>query len=215
MGTLIQPNLETIVAVRPDVVLCSSEDGGVQSVDRLYGAGVGVRRFGRNRNFADICANYVALGGMVGKGGLAERKAEEYRRALARAAAAVASAPARKPRVAFFLSHRPLIAASSGSFIGGIIADAGGVCAYGASARPYAMVSIESLADADPDVIIVMEGDDPEAFFSELSADFQDLRAVAARRMYPVPADSIPYYTPADYVKSVGRLSRMLAAQRP
>lgn len=39
-----------------------------------------------------------------------------------------------------------------------IIADAGGTCDYGESVRSYAMVSIEALADADPDVIIVMEG---------------------------------------------------------
>jgi iron complex transport system substrate-binding protein len=210
VGTLVQPNLESIVALRPDAVLCSSEDGRVQSVDRLAGAGVPVRTLGRNRGFADICANFVAVGEFIGKGQLARRKAAEYGRALSRASAAVSPGRGRKPRVAFFLSHRPLIAASSGSFIGGIIADAGGACAYGKSARPYSMVSIESLADADPDVIILMEGDDPRAFFRELSSGFRDLKAVAGRRMYPIPADSIPYYTPADYVKSVELLSRMI-----
>ncbi len=207
VGTLVQPSLEIIVAIRPDLVLCSSEDGPVQNIVRLREAGIPFRRFDRNRDFTDICKNYMALGELLGKSDLARQKTAEYSRALRRAAF---SGTGLRPRVAFFLSGHPLIAASTGSFIGGIIADAGGVCAYGESARPYSMVSIESLADADPDVIIVMAGEDLQPFFRELIEGFRDLKAVAEGRMYPVSADSIPYYTPADYVKSVETVARML-----
>ncbi|HOD14299.1 MAG TPA: helical backbone metal receptor [Spirochaetota bacterium] len=211
VGTLIQPNLETIIALRPDVVLYSGEDGPVQSVERLRDAGVPLRRFDRNRNFSDICRSYVALGDLLGKGRTARHKAAGYERTLLRAAPERPAAGGPRPRVAFYLSYRPLIAVSSGSFIGRIIADAGGECAYREAGRPYPMVSIESLADADPDVVIVMAGEDPGPFFRELADGFRDLKAVAAGRVYPIPADSIPYYTPADYVKSVERVAGMLA----
>ena len=49
IGTLIQPNIEKIVALSPDIVLSSWEDGLVQNVDRLVEAGIPVWRFKRNR----------------------------------------------------------------------------------------------------------------------------------------------------------------------
>ena len=214
MGTLSSPAWKQLFALRPDVVLYSGEDGPVQNVERLRDAGVRLHRFDRNRDFSDICRSYVALGDLLGKGDLARHKTAGYERALHRVAKERSAAGGPRPRVAFFLSYRPLIAVSSGSFIGRIIADAGGACAYREAGRPYSMVSIESLADADPDVIIVMAGEDPGPFFSELNAGFRDLKAVAAGRIYPIPADSIPYYTPADYVKSVERVGRILGKQR-
>ena len=113
--------------------------------------------------------------------------------------------------MAFFLSCRPLIAASSDSFIGRIIRDAGGSCAYHTAGLSYPMVSVESLVYADPDVFISMGGDaDSSDFFRVLSGDFNSLKAVRNRALFMIAPDTIPYYTPEDYVKSVEKISGIL-----
>ena len=209
VGTLVQPNLEKILMLKPDIVLYSSEDGLVQNIDRISGAGVAAYRFGRNRNFADICGNYLTLGGMLGRTTEAVRNADRYRGILA--GMKQAGSVAGRPLVVFLVSCRPLIAASSDSFIGQVIQDAGGRCAYQGGGRPHPPVSIESLIATDPDVIVAMAGgDDTKDFFRLLAREFSGLKSVSRGRMFEITPDTIPYYTPADYVASVARISRIL-----
>jgi ABC-type Fe3+-hydroxamate transport system substrate-binding protein len=209
IGTLVQPNLETIVMLRPDIVFYSGEDGLVQNIGRISGAGVATHRFGRNRNFNDICGNYTALAGMLGRLPAAQKKVNGYREILDRLKKR--GRAAEPPLVVFLISCTPLIAASADSFIGQIIGDAGGRCAYGGAGRPHPMVSMESLVQTDPDVIIAMTGgDDVDDFFRRLSRDFKDLAAVSHGNMHAISPDTIPFYTPSDYVKSVERISYIL-----
>lgn len=211
VGTLVQPNLEAIVVLEPDIVLYSAEDGLVQNIDRISAAGIAVYGFGRNRNFEDICGNYHALAGMLGRTDEAVRNVGRYRDMLGRLKKTGGTAG--RPLVVFLVSCRPLIAASADSFIGHMVHDAGGRCAYDGGGRPHPPVSLESLVAADPDVIIAMTGgDDTADFFRQLSREFRDLKSVSRGRLHDIPPDTVPYYTPADYVRSVGRISRILGA---
>ncbi len=212
VGTLVQPNLEAIIRLKPDIVLFSSEDGPVQSIDRLEDAGVRMYRFSRNRNFHDICDNYLRLAAMLGREPEAREKIARYSDLLRRTGEGRTSGTRRiPPTVAFFLSHRPLIAASEESFIAQVIRDAGGICVYSGTHGVYPLVSLESLVETDPAVIISMAGDDEAgAFYRRLSLDFRTLKAMKNRSFYVIDPDTIPYYTPADYVKSVARLAEIL-----
>lgn len=214
VGTLVQPNFERIIMLKPDAVFHSVEDGLVQNIDRISGAGVASYRFGRNRNFDDICNNYLELASLLGLGSEGLSKIAGYRDRLGRIRK-TARAPER-PVVVFLVACRPLIAASAHSFIGRIIHDAGGRPAYAGGGRAHPPVSIESIVEADPDVIIAMTGgDDTGEFFSMLSRDFRRLKAVAGGRLYAIPPDTIPYYTPADYLASVERISCILEGRAP
>lgn len=213
VGTLVQPDLETIVLIKPDLVVYSEEDGLVQNVGRFRDAGIVLYRFRRNRNFNDICANYLDLARIMGRVPEARKKIGEYAASLRRITMRSSPASLRgRRRVAFLLSHNPLIAASTESYIARIIQDAGGACIYSDAGRPYPPVSLESLVIADPDLIISMAGDDSENFFRRLSRDFPGLKAVRNHACHAIASDTIPYYTPADYLKSVERMADIIHA---
>lgn len=211
VGTLLQPNIERIIALEPDLVLFSGEDGPVQKLEMLKRAGVASRRFGRNRGFRDICGNYLSLGALLGKERLARARVTGYRERL-QGMVHRNRERSKCPLTAFFLSCRPLIAASAESFIGGVIDDSGGVPAYAGAGMPYPLVSIESLVARDPDVIICMTGEDDLREFTRMLSDFPGMKAVAGGRIHLIDPDNVPYYTPADYVTSVERVSALLAA---
>jgi ABC-type Fe3+-hydroxamate transport system substrate-binding protein len=119
------------------------------------------------------------------------------------------------PLVAFLISCRPLIIASEDSFIGKVIRDSGGRCPYGGTGIPYPLISIESLVGTDPDVIISMTGgEDTSDFFRRVEVDFKDMKAVRYGNIYTIEPDTIPYYTPADYVKSLEKISVMIQKAR-
>ncbi len=211
VGTLLQPNIERILTLEPDIVLYSGEDGPVQNLKRLGWAGTRTRRFERNRDFSDICKNYIALGALLEREDLARQKANEYRARLELLTRGARAGSARRPLVTFFLSCRPLIAASAESFIGRVIVDAGGIPAYSGAGMPYPLVSIESLVAADPDLIICMTGEDDLRDFIRALSAFGSMKAVARRAIYLIDPDTVPFYTPGDYVKSVTKVSALIA----
>jgi iron complex transport system substrate-binding protein len=203
VGDLARVDMERIVALGPDMVFFSAEDGATQIADRVRAIGVPAHRFGRSRDFDDICAHYMDLGDMLGRGARAREQIGEYRRALSR----IARAPG-GPRVALFISHAPLIPAGGGSFAGRMIEAAGGRNAFGGIDRPFPVVSAEHLVRLDPDVIVSIDAD-PGKYFS--SGAFRGLRAVRRGAVRSIDADLIGMYTPRNFVAAVGELGRLIA----
>jgi iron complex transport system substrate-binding protein len=212
VGTLIQPNIEKIILLKPDLVLYSAEDGLVQNAERLADAGITSRRFARNKNFDDILKNYLIMAEILGREETARKKIGQYREARDRVKGATRSGVAlQRPRAAFLLSCSPLIVASSDSFIGQVIRDAGGTCPYGGGGGPHPLISIEALVESDPDLIISMSGgEDTGDFFRRLEDDFRELKAVRHGNIFTIADNSIPYYTPADYVTSLEKIAVMI-----
>ncbi len=201
VGTIIQPSIETIALLRPDLVIASQEDNAVQHLDRLKALGIRTVSFPKNRDFDAICANYLALGKLLGMERPAEEKIEKYRRERDRLKADADRCP-----VAFIVSHRPLIAASGDSYISRIIADAGGRNVVGKIGIAYPIVSGELLIASSPRVILSIIPGAPE-FFSGMFGLHGALRAAVRS----ISVDHIPYYTPADYIASIGEVRAVLA----
>jgi iron complex transport system substrate-binding protein len=211
IGTLVRPNIEKILSLKPDCVLYSAEDDLVQNIDQLAGAGIAMERFSRNRSFEDICNNYIILGRLFHIEPAARKKVLDYKMRLERLKKRHEAGGRKKgarPLVAMFVSHRPLMAVSAGSYIGQIIRDAGGTCAYGQTGRPYPLVSFESLVEMDPDFVIsVVDGKNN---LSKRLRGSTALSCVRNRRIYAVSPDSVSYYTPADYLGAVEIISRLI-----
>jgi iron complex transport system substrate-binding protein len=212
VGTLIHPSIEKIILLKPDLVLYSAEDGLVQNVERLTEVGIPSYRFARNKNFEDICENYLVLAGVLGREDKAREKIKQYREMHDRINSGKRSSSIlQRPLAVFLLSCSPLIVASADSFIGQVIWDAGGTCSFGGRGVPHPLISIEALVESDPDLIISMSGgEDTNDFFHRLEADFQELKAVRCGNIFTIASDTIPYFTPADYVKSLEKITVMI-----
>jgi iron complex transport system substrate-binding protein len=204
VGSMISPDIEKIVSLRPDVVLLSMEDNPTQPADRLFAIRVHCVVFQRNTGFSSIRENYLRLARLLGKVELARRKLLVYERKPP------GRAPAGRPlKVALFVSHNPLLAATASSFIGGVIEQAGGVNIFGRGLPAYAMASVEYILMRDPDVIVsIIPGSD--GFFTGLFDSPRSVSALRAGNVYTIDPGHICYYSPADYVASVEELSSIL-----
>ncbi|HDP81429.1 MAG TPA: hypothetical protein ENN21_11360, partial [Spirochaetes bacterium] len=103
-GNLIQINMETLVALRPDMVYSSREDSAVQRMEKISHLGLPAHTFTRNYTYEDIEENYLSLARMLGREERAHHRLEAYRRELKKTAV-----PESPPVIAFFVSHDPLI----------------------------------------------------------------------------------------------------------
>jgi iron complex transport system substrate-binding protein len=210
VGTLVQPNIEKIVLLKPDIVFFSEEDNKVQFTEMLNSTNIRTHIFGSNDSFDTICRNYLELAGLIGKTDLAERKLVYYKGRLDSIIK-----PAGKKSVAVFVSNEPLIGAGGMSFIGKMIEHAGGANILSSLDQPYPILSIEHLVNLNPDIIISVSYHDGsnQTPFSIILHDFPELTAIRRNSLYTLPLDSVCYYTPGDYVKACGQISEIISRE--
>jgi iron complex transport system substrate-binding protein len=173
VGGGIDPNIEAVVALKPDAVLMATSSRGAQ---RLEALGVKVVAL-EPRTAADVRRVMDAVGQL-----LEVADAQRLWRAIdAGVAAAAESVPpsARGARVYFEVSRGPY-AAGPGSFIGDVLQRLGARNIIGPELGPFPRINPEYVVKADPDVILI---GDHNASGLEQRPGWANLRAVRERRI--------------------------------
>jgi iron complex transport system substrate-binding protein len=211
VGTLVRPNIEEIVKLKPDMVFTSEEDNVVQFVEMLKATNIPVHKFGRNLSFNLICENYLELASIIQKRELAEKKLKEYRKRLDSI-----TLDGSKPSVALLVSNTPLVGVSDVTYIGKVIDDAGGTNSMKLLSRPYPKLSLEHLVKLDPDIIISIlyhTGTNNRELVRSLKG-FPELKVMKNRSIYPLKSENICLYTPGDYVISVEQVTGIINREK-
>jgi iron complex transport system substrate-binding protein len=148
VGGGIDPNIEAIVALKPDLVLLAAS---AQGVERLESLGIKVAAL-EPKTHADVKRVLTQLGQL-----LAVPDAQRVWRAIdegVNAAAQSVPLPARGSRVYFEVSSAPH-AASQSSFIGETLTRLGVRNIVPSSLGPFPKLNPEYVVRADPDLIMV------------------------------------------------------------
>jgi iron complex transport system substrate-binding protein len=215
VGTYINPSIETIISLKPDIVFMSEEDRDIQRDNFFKKFGLKYYKFGRNDNFETICNNYKKLSDMIGKKDHAEKKINSYVDRLNRInrrgelCSPACDPPCSPPKVVFLISVKPLITISDKSYISDIIHKSGGINIFKDLKNPYSILTLEALIIKQPDVVIVMNQDDELYLLAKLK-DFQNIKFINKKNIFALGDENIPYYTPKDYVISVEKIYEIL-----
>jgi iron complex transport system substrate-binding protein len=156
MGGGIDPNIESIVAQKPDLVLLA---GSTRGVERLQALGITVLRL-EPRTHADVQRVLRTVADVLG---LPQAEGERVWREIdvgVQAAVQSLSMQARRQRVYFEVSPAPY-GASEASFIGETLLRMGVGNILPASLGPFPQINPEFVVRAQPDVI--MAGDSSRA----------------------------------------------------
>jgi len=217
IGTYIQPNLETIVSLRPDLVVIESNP--IRLGERLEGLGLKVLELDQ-RTVSDVFRAIERVGQAAGVPERARALEIRIRAGLEEVGRKAAGRPRR--RMAFIVGRTPgalegLIAVGSASYLNELIRMAGGENIFGAVAAPYPRVSLEEILARDPEVIVDMGEMGRASGMSEAEARravelwnrYASITAVRERRVYAVTAAL--YVVPGPRMADAAReLARML-----
>jgi len=181
MGGGLDPNIESIVAQKPDLVLLA---GSTRGIERMQALGLTVLQL-EPRSHADVqrVLRTVALAL-----GLPAKEAERVWREIdagVQAAAQSLSPKARQQRVYFEVSPTPY-GASESSFIGETLQRMGVVNILPAALGPFPQINPEFVVRAQPDVI--MAGDSSRASLLQRPG-WAQLRAVREDRVCVFPPE--------------------------
>jgi iron complex transport system substrate-binding protein len=178
VGGMINPSLETIVALGADLVLATADGNRSEDVNRLAGLGVATYTID-TRSVGDVLRSLTTIGELTGQ---AER-ARELVAALERRREAVRVRIAGRTPVPVFaaIDRAPLISAGEGTFVGELLTLAGGRNIAAASPTKYPVFSFEQLLADDPAVIL--DASDPQPLSTaELQERWRALPGAAALR---------------------------------
>lgn len=152
VGGGLQPSMEALVALEPDLVVLFGGDQDPVTPARLDDVGipwVGIRP----DRVADVLDIVTLLGAVTDREERAERLAADLRAGLDAVARSALEAPG--PRVAYVMGGTPPWVAGPGTYIHELIELAGGRNAFADLVSLYSSVSPEELIARDIDVVLV------------------------------------------------------------
>jgi iron complex transport system substrate-binding protein len=216
IGTLLKPDVEAIVALRPDLVVVSDQHGHLaEQLSRLHIPSVEMQ----SQNLDAIYAGVRAIGKAAGAVDAAERMIQGMQSQLQSIAHRTAGLP--KPTVAFIVGHTAgrlegLVAGAGSSYFSDLLRYAGGSNVFADVVTPYPKISLEEILSRDPDVIMELSGDTrPKQ--EEVLALWQSrrsLKAVRSGRVYAL--ESTPFLVPGPRaVEAVKQILRLLHPEMP
>jgi iron complex transport system substrate-binding protein len=185
VGADIDPSLERIVALEPDLVFTASSANTQATVEALERAGLPVY-VSRAESLDGIYRDLEAIGDAVGRTVEARALAASMRGRLAAIAARVAPRP--RERTAVVVWTQPLVLAGARSHVGDLLRLAGGQNVADDSPQPFPTYSLERLLARAPAVLVVGSHKDnapPLAPLERLTA----LPAVRNHRLVAVDGD--------------------------
>jgi iron complex transport system substrate-binding protein len=183
VGTMVNPSLERIVALKPDLVLGTPEANRRETADQLERLGIPL--YGVTAStLAETLASIEDLGKILGCAAKARSLVAQMQARIARVEKRIEGQP--KPKVLFVVWYRPLITVGRSTFIADVIRAAGGIPIGENLKGEWPRLTLEELLPEDPAVILLPKGESFSPSLEELQIlpGWKDLRAVKERRMY-------------------------------
>ncbi len=204
IGSIIAPDLEKIVSLKPDLVLAMSLTGP-KEIEKLKNLGLNVVTLQIPRNFAELCNVFLELGKITGKQIEAKRFVDESKKRVSAIMTKVKSMP--KQETLIQIGSKPLFVATKNFFLNDYVEFAGGINIFRDAGS--GAISMEEAVRKNPDVIIIATmGITGEEELQQWKR-FPAMKAVKNRRIHVVDADRLCSPTPpsfADYLAEIATI---------
>lgn len=208
IGTVIEVNLEKIIALQPDVVLAASLTNP-KAIELLKNLGIKVIEFPDARNFSEICSSFLELGRIVGR----EKEAEEIIKTAGNKVNALAAKlqGLPKPRVFIQVGAKPLVTVTEDSFVNDFIEFSGGINI--AEGIMYPRYSREKVLESNPEVIFIVTMGINGEKERETWQGYRALKAARDNRIYILDSYWLCSPTPVSFVEALEIIAGLLHPQ--
>jgi iron complex transport system substrate-binding protein len=206
VGAVLNPSLEKIVALKPDLVLATPEANRRETGDQLERLGIPVYGLAAH-GVEDMLRSIEELGQVLDRGAQARALVGTLRERIDAVEKRVSGSP--RPKVLFVVWYRPLITVGPHSFVADVIRRAGGLSISDDLQGEWPHLALEEALARDPDVILFprSESFSPALDEFERLPGWKSLRAVKNHRLYVV-SETIIHPSPRliDALEEVARI---------
>jgi iron complex transport system substrate-binding protein len=195
IGGFINPSVETIVFLKPDLILATADGNRRDTVRQLERIGLTVYVTNPS-DIGGILTGILHLGEITSAQKSAQALVGGMKKRLRNIATQTRGK--NKPRIFFQIGLDPVITAGGGTLISEAITLAGGINIAGSDSARYPRYSAESIMAGLPDIILFapMTGDREFAAVKNFWRKFPEIPAVKNNKIYPIETDLISRASP-------------------
>lgn len=206
VGTLLDPNIEAIIRLKPDIVIASKEGNRKQTVEKIKNLGITVETLEEVITYNDLKKNFLTLAKIFGKTDEANQIISNIDKKLADIKK---SRPKNRKKVFWQLGTKPLVTVGENTYFNQLTMIAGGTNIFADIKTKYITISAEEVIKRNPDVIIGMGMEENTQIF-EFWKQFKNIEAVKKNKIFKVDDYMFCSPTPESFLKSVQMLMEML-----
>ena len=164
VGAALRPNIESVLATHPDLVVLYASQDNRPAAERFRQAGIQTVAF-KNDSIEQFARDARLLGRVTGDSARAATLVDSVLATLARVRAATANLP--HPTVLIHAWDRPIIVIGGGSFLSELLDIAGARNIYADIKTPSATVTLEDIVTRNPDYVLASPVSAPKMRASE------------------------------------------------
>ncbi len=205
IGTLIEPNIEKIVTLKPDIVIASKEGNRQDSLRSIQQLGIKTLVLDELHSFDDICKNFTVLGKTLGEEKKAVSILTKEKKVLEKIKETAGREESKK--VFFILGFKPLITTGRNTYINEMIFLAGGTNIFQDVEKKWFACSLEEVVKRNPDVIISTSMEKDVDFFGKR---IPEIEAVKKGNIFEIDDTVIGSPTPESFISAVKILYGLL-----
>ena len=182
VGDTLNPSLETLISLKPDLVIGTAEGNRRETIELLERAGIPL--YGTHaRTVADIFVSIRQLALLMGVPEAGEQVAAGLEARLARLERELAGAP--RPRVLVVIWLDPLITAGGDTFLNDVLRRAGAESVTASLSDSWPRLSLEAVIESNPDYLVLPRLHSLQARLDDLRSRpaWRSVRAVEAGRI--------------------------------
>lgn len=207
VGGMLAPALETVVALRPDLVIATSAGNREETFGQLERLRIPVYVVNPTR-LGDVYDLVGRLGALTSRQADAARLVASLEARVAAVRQRVVTL--RRPRVLYVLWPEPLIVPGRGALVSELLVVAGADSVTAESGDGFPRFSIEAAIAAAPEVIVLAAQGSGQAPMAREQWDrFTILPAIRSGRVHTIPGDLMHRYGPR-MVDGLERLARIV-----
>ncbi len=205
VGDGLEPNVEMIVARRPDLVVFYASPSNATAIEQLEQLGISTVSL-RTDGLADLARGARLLGRLTGDSAAADSMATWLEREVGTLESTRPSGVI--PAVLILAWDNPPIVIGGASFLSEMVELAGGHNTFADVDLPSLTVSIEAIVQRDPDIVLITSDSGVPSWANR--SEWRAVAAVRARRFVVVPGSEFgrPSFRAPD---AVGRLRAAFA----
>ena len=195
IGGFINPSIERIVSLRPDLIIATADGNRKDTVQQLEKIGL-IVYVTNPSDTKGILASILHIGEITSTQKNAKTLVERLQKRLNNVTAQTRDKI--KPRIFFQIGLDPVITAGRGTLINEVIGLAGGINIAGSDTARYPRYSAEGIMGGCPDIVLFapMANDKEFVTVKKFWQKFKEIPAVKNNKIYPVETDLISRASP-------------------
>jgi len=208
IGNVVNPNIEKIFSLSPDLILSAGGINRSQTIAKLKSLGLTVVVLETCNSFDDVIRNFDRLGSLMG----AEAAAKEITEKVGMEIRSITERLEDVPSVSVFweVEANPLIGVGGRSFANEFIWRSGGVNIFADASVMYPRVSREEVLRRNPEVIVLVTMGNVTAKEKMYWRKFKDIDAVKDDRIYVIDGNKVCRPTPVSFLTGLKEVATLL-----